>query len=297
MKASTVEVAAGSRLSDYLELAKPRLSSLVVATTVVGYLTAVPTAPDPLRLLATLLGTTLVVAGANALNQLLERDTDALMTRTRDRPLPAGRLWAPEALAFGVLLGISGMLLMASLVNLTAAALALAGYVLYAFVYTPLKRVTPLCTLVGAVPGAIPPLIGWSAATGSIEPGGLALFGILFFWQLPHFLAIARLNREDYARAGMPMQGVGDESGRPSGSWMVVYTAALFPVALLPTFLGVTGSLYLLGVGALGLGFVAAAAQSLLRPSRAADRKTFFFSLVYLTVLLMLMVLDSRPGA
>ena len=280
-----------SPVRDYIELTKPRLSLLVWMTTLGGYLMA-PHGTTPLRLVATLLGTMFVVGGANALNQVYEREVDGLMRRTRGRPLPSGRLWARPAGAFGIVLAAAGVALLAATVNPLSAVLAGAGFVLYVFVYTPLKRLSAICTLVGAVPGAIPPLIGWAAATGSLDGTAWTLFGILVLWQMPHFFAIARLFREDYRRGGMAMIGIEDDDG-PRAYWrMVVYSALLLPVSFLLARTGVVGVFYLAGAALLGLGFLATAINALRRDTRTADRTAFLYSLAYLPILLTVMLLD-----
>jgi protoheme IX farnesyltransferase len=233
-----------------------------------------------------------VAAGASVLNQVVERDTDALMRRTAERPLPAGRLDPDAALVLGVTLGVVGLFSLAIWVNLLTAlvgAVALAGYV---FVYTPLKRTSRLATLIGAVPGALPPVMGWTAARDSLEPGAWILFGILFLWQLPHFLAIAWLCREDYARAGFPMLPVVEPDGRSTGRQAILYAAALVPVSLLPAVIGLSGTAYFLGALVLGLtflGFCVAFAQSF---STAAARRLLLASVLYLPAVLIVMLLD-----
>ena len=188
--------------ADWAELAKPRITTMVVFTTLVGFVTASTSSPWTLVLAMALAGTGLVAAGASVLNQVIERDTDALMLRTRTRPIPSGRIRPAEARAFGALLTACGLVVLVGLCGPLAAAVAFATWASYLFAYTPLKRRTPLATLVGAVPGALPPVIGWAAARGSLDTGAFILFAILFLWQIPHFLAIAWLYRDDYARAG-----------------------------------------------------------------------------------------------
>ena len=200
-------------LADRLELAKPRITAMVVFTSLVGFVTAGDDAIRGAALAAALLGTGLVAAGAAVLNQVLERDTDALMERTRHRPLPAGRVTAVEAVAFGAAVTLAGDTLLFALCGPLPAAVAFATWASYLFVYTPLKRRTPLATLVGAVPGALPPVIGWTARTGSLDQGAFILFAILFLWQVPHFLAIAWMYRDDYAKGGFPMLPVLDREG------------------------------------------------------------------------------------
>lgn len=281
------------RLSDYVELTKPRLSLLVWMTTLGGYYLAPGSAP-PLVVGSMLLGTMFVVGGANALNQVYEREVDALMRRTRKRPLPSGRLLARPASVFALALAALGTLVLGVGVNWLSAALGAAGFVSYVFMYTPLKRISALCTLVGAVPGAIPPLIGWAAATGSLAPTAWALFGILFLWQMPHFLAIARLFREDYRRAGMVMIGIEEHDGPRAYRQMLVYCAALVPLSLAITRTTGLGPIYFAGTLLLGLGFLAASANAMRRSDRAGDRFAFLYSLAYLPVLFSLMIIDRQ---
>lgn len=286
------DLTAGIRLSDLIELTKPRITLMVVLTAGIGMLLASKGGLSFELVLHTLLGTALLSAGSSVLNQVLERDLDALMQRTADRPLPAGRLGADVALFFGVALAIVGLVELAAGVNLLTAllgAVALAGYV---FVYTPLKRYSSLATLVGAVPGAIPPLMGWAAVENQVGAGGWVLFAILFLWQLPHFLAIAWLCREDYARAGFPMLPVIEPNGRSTARQMILYGAALLPVSLLPTILGLTGLTYFLGTLALGSFFLAFCVAFSLSFSRQAARRVLLISVLYLPAVLAVMVLD-----
>jgi len=284
---------APTRIADYLALTKPRLSALVLATTGAGFLLAPRSSSSLLPLAFALLGTILVVGGANALNQVYEREIDALMRRTRDRPLPAGRLWAGPAGAFGVALAAVGIAVLALQVNLLSALLGAGGFVLYVFVYTPLKRLSWICTLVGAIPGATPPMIGWAAATGQLDRTAAVLFAILFFWQMPHFLAIARLFREDYRNAGMVMTGVQEEDPQ-AYRHMIFYCVALIPVAASLAWTGATGTVYLAGSVVLGLGFLASAVRAALKPSWQTDRAAFLYSLIYLPALLVLMLIDRQ---
>jgi len=286
------ELPTGTLVADLIELTKPRITVMVVVTAGIGMLLAA-NGGLPLELIVhTLVGTALLSAGSSALNQVLERDLDALMERTADRPLPAGRMSADTGLLFGVGLAIVGLLELAVGVNLLTAllgAVALAGYV---FVYTPLKRFSSLATLVGAVPGAVPPLMGWAAVDNGIGAGGWVLFGILFLWQLPHFLAIAWLCREDYARAGFPMLPVIEPNGRSTARQMILYGAALLPVSLLPTILGLTGLTYFLGTLSLGCFFLGFCVAFSLSFSRQAARRVLLISVLYLPAVLIVMVLD-----
>ena len=283
-------------MSDWLVLAKARITALVLVTTAAGYVLGSRATIDFSRLGLTLVGTALAAAGAGALNQVAERRPDALMRRTASRPVAAGRIEPLTGLAFGLAVGSAGVLWLAFLVNPLTGVLALVTIGLYIGVYTPLKRRTSLNTLVGAVPGAIPPVMGWTAARGTIDPGAWALFAILFLWQVPHFLAIAWMYREDYARAGFPMLPVVDPGGEWTGRQAVLATAALLPVSLLPTFLGLTGALYFFGALALTLAFAAFALGLALSRRRVAARRLLLASVTYLPILLALLVLDRAAA-
>ena len=215
---AAMTIGARARATDYVALAKPRLNLLVVASTVAGYAMAHGDTSNVAALLSTIIGTALVAGGASAFNQVIERDSDSLMRRTRLRPLPDGRLASAEALTFATVLSCAGLLILAAAVNVLAATVALATLASYAVVYTPLKRRTSFATVIGAIPGALPPVIGWAAAENSLTQGAWVLFGILFLWQLPHFLAIAWMYRDDYARAGLPMLPVIEPDGRSTGA-------------------------------------------------------------------------------
>jgi len=283
---------AAAAASDLAELVKARLSLLTLATAMAGFALGVREAWDWLLLSATLVGTALSAAGAAALNQWWEREHDALMKRTRQRPLPGGRMASSDALIAGLVLSIAGVVCLALFVNLLSAALAAATIVFYILVYTPLKRVTTLNTIIGAVPGALPPLIGWTAARGSINAEGLTLFAILFLWQMPHFLAIAWLYREDYAQAGFKMLSEGDESGVLTGRQAVVYSLALLVVSLLPSVFFEYSALYFYGALALGVVFTALAGKFAVSGGSVPAAKALFLgSIAYLPLLLGLMVL------
>jgi protoheme IX farnesyltransferase len=284
-------VFAPSRAADLLELTKPRITSLVLVTAAVGYAVGTLGAFDAPRFLLFLFGTALLCGGASALNQYAEREADGRMERTCRRPIPAGRLRPEEALRFGLALCVTGLAALAG-VNLATVLLGAASVLSYVLAYTPLKRVTSLCTVVGAVPGALPPLMGWAAARGSLAPAGWALFAILFLWQLPHFLAIGWLYREDYARGGFPMLGVTDPEGGATGRQMILYAAALLPVTLAAGILASAGIVYLSGALLLGLGFLGFALLFAVRPRPDAARRVFLMSVLYLPVLLGLMVFD-----
>jgi protoheme IX farnesyltransferase len=284
-----------SRAADYLELTKPRVAVLVLFTVAAGVLLGGRGGSlDGMVLLHTLLGTALVAGGASALNQLLERHSDALMHRTANRPLPAGRLQPAEVLAFGLALGVGGTVyLVLTLSQPLAALVAAFTFVCYVGVYTPLKPLTPLNTLVGAVPGALPPVIGWTAARGEITLDALALFLILFLWQVPHFLAIAWIYREEYARAGLCMLPVVDRDGRLTGQQMATYCLALIVVSLGPVVLGSAGLLYLGGALLLGVGFLATALAFRRETGVRQARWVLRASLLYLPGVLALLVLEG----
>jgi protoheme IX farnesyltransferase len=235
-------VARRAVVADYLELTKPRITLMVMMTALVGYVMGARGPVDLSRLALALAGTGLVAGGASALNMLLERRTDALMLRTRNRPIPAGRLRGSEALVFGLGLTLAGLAVLRFGAGGLAAAVALLTWATYLFAYTPLKTRTSLSTIVGAFPGALPPVIGWTAARGQLEPGAVVLFAILFLWQIPHFLAIAWIYREDYARGGLPMLPVLDPAGVVTGRQAVANSFALLLVSLVPTMAGLAGS-------------------------------------------------------
>jgi protoheme IX farnesyltransferase len=276
------------------ELFKMRLTILVLLTTFVGFDLGWRGPMDLGLMVHTMLGTALLAAGASALNQLLERDYDAKMRRTRDRPLPSGRITPEAALLIGGVCAGAGLADLALAVNLLTAwlgALTLASYLL---VYTPLKRVTTLNTAIGAIPGALPPLMGWTAARGEVTGEGWSLFAILFFWQLPHFLAIAWMYREDYARAGFVMLPVIDPTGARTGKQALSHTLGLLPVSLCPFLFGLAGPVYLAGALGLGAGFVWCARQFSRQISVAGARRLFYASILYLPLLLALMVINKR---
>jgi len=281
------------RVVDFVTLTKPRVVLMVLVTTAVGYrLGSVGTA-DWVRLLQTLAGTALAAAGTLALNQYLERQSDGLMRRTQDRALPSGRLTASEALAFGILATLVGLGYLAVVVGALAAGVTLATSGIYLFLYTPLKRLTPLSTLVGAISGALPPLTGWAAARGELGSGGWILVAIVFLWQVPHTLAIGRLYQEDYARAGIRILPVVDPEGRSTERQIVVGSLALWAVALLPSLVGLTGSRYFFGAVALGGVFLVFGIVHALGPSRASARQVVLASVLHLPLLFALMAFDA----
>jgi protoheme IX farnesyltransferase len=282
-----------SAFADYVALTKPRLNFLVVASSAAGYYLGATGSPDLPAMSFAVAGTALVAAGAAALNQLYERDTDALMRRTRMRPLPDGRIAPADARLFGAVLSVAGLVLLASLANVIAAALACATLVVYLAVYTPMKRRTPAATLVGAVPGALPPLIGWAASHGNISLGGTALFAIVFLWQIPHFMAIAWLYRDDYAKAGFPMLPVIEPSGRRAGRDALVYASLLVPVSLAPTYARVSGTVYGVVAVLLGAALVWLAARFAATRSDLSARALFLGSISYLPLLWIAMIADK----
>ena len=296
--ASTIPLAPARRRSntlvaDYLALTKPRLNFLVVATSAAGYYLGASGPVDPLQMTEAVAGTALVAGGAAVLNQVYERDTDALMRRTRLRPLPSGRLAAPEARIFGLVLSLAGLALLAVRANLLAAALALGTLIIYLVVYTPMKRRTPMATLVGAVPGALPALIGWTAARGAIAAGGAALFGIVFLWQIPHFMAIAWLYRDDYGKAGFPMLAVIEPEGHRAGRQALVYAVALLPVSLVPTLVGVAGAIYFASAAVLGVALLYLSAKFAATRSEPSARALFLGSILYLPLLWIVLVANK----
>ena len=281
-----------TRSADFLALTKPRLNLLVLMTTLGGLYLAAPNDVPLLLLAHTLIGTALVAGGASALNQVWERDTDGLMRRTQRRPLPGGRLRIGEGTWFGIALSTIGLVELALKVNVISAVVAAATLVSYVLVYTPLKTRTSLATIVGAVPGALPPVIGWAAATGEITLPSLVLFGIVFFWQMPHFLAIAWLYRDDYGRAGIPLLPVLEPDGRRTGQQALLYAAVLWPVSLMPIVVGLGAALYASIATVLGFAFIALAAAFARERSVTTARRLFIFSITYLPLLWAALVAD-----
>ena len=281
-------------LGDLGELSKIRLSLLVLMTTLVGFLTGWHAPMDWALLAATLAGTALGAAGASALNQWIERDLDALMPRTADRPLPARRMHPSDALLFGLLCCGSGVALLALFVNALTALLSFLTIVIYALAYTPMKRVSELNTLLGAVPGALPPLLGWTAATGQAGVGGWILFLILWFWQMPHFLALVWLYRDQYAQAGFRMITLRDPEGWATSWQALIYSAGLLAVSLLPGLLGMASGAYFLSALFLGAAMLFLAGDFVRSRGRGAARRLFFASIIYLPLLLGALVAFRR---
>ncbi len=281
------------RLSDYWVLTKPEVNFLVVISTLAGYYVALRGRFDFLLLLNTLLGTLLVASGTGTLNQYIERKSDASMRRTARRPLPTGRIKAVEALAFGILLAISGGLLLWVEVNALASVLALLTLITYLLVYTPLKKRTAFCTLIGAFPGAMPPLIGWAAARGSLNAESLVLYAILFLWQFPHFLAIAWMYREDYSRAGLRMLPPNDLDGRLTSRQIIAFLAALIVVSMVPPLIGQVGKVYLFGTAVLGSYFLLHGARMARNRTNVLARRLVLASVLYLPLVFGLMMLDK----
>lgn len=294
----TAEVVLASgyrRAVDFFELTKPRVVLMVLVTTFVGFYLGSELMPAYSRLLETLIGTALAAAGTLALNQYWERDTDAMMDRTRHRPLPDGRVQPNEALVFGAILTVSGPVMLALTVNLLSALVTAFIAASYLLVYTPLKRKSSLCGLVGAVPGALPPVIGWTAARGQFDLDAWVLFAILFLWQIPHTLAIARIYRDDFAKAGIQFLPVVEPEGSSTSRQIITHCLALLAVSLMPTLLGLAGSTYFLTAFLLGIGFLACGVTLALAGSPACARRLLFASLLYLPILLVVMALDRVP--
>ena len=280
------------RVAAYLELTKPRITFLIVLTAAAGFGLASPRV-DYLAMLSALFGIAILSSGIATLNQYAERDLDGLMRRTANRPLPSGKLLPWEALAFGVTLTVLAEVYLLVLVNPLSALLGLTVIAGYVFAYTPLKTRTSLSTVVGAFPGAVPPLIGWAAARGTLSVEAWVLFAILFLWQFPHFLAIAWMYREDYTRAGILMLPVVEPDGRVTAQQIVLYTLMLLPVSLLPTALHISGKIYFFGALLLGLLFLYASVRAAISMSRQRARSLLLASVLYLPLLFFLMVVNK----
>ena len=282
-----------SRVADFFALTKPRIVLLVVLTAAVGFYLGAPAGAATLLFLHTLIGTALVAGGTGALNQVAEADTDGRMRRTEQRPIAAGRLDRHVGAVYALGLGLAGTLYLGRFVNLLTAALAALTLLSYILLYTPLKRRTSLNTLVGAVPGALPILGGWTAAGGPLSAPAWTLFWIMFLWQLPHFLALAWLYREDYGRAGLRMLSVDDPDGRITFRQALLYVMALLPTSLLPSVQGLGGRIYFTGALVLGLWYAGVTLVAARRRDTAAARRLFVVSIIYLPALLGLLAFDK----
>lgn len=282
-----------AKVSDYWTLTKPEVNSLVVASSMAGFYLGWRGPMNYMLMLHTLAGTLLVASGTATLNQWLERQSDARMRRTANRPLPSGRLSASEALWFGIVLSVAGCLYLWWAANLLASELAFLTLASYLLLYTPLKRKTTYCTLVGAFPGAMPPLIGWAAARGSLNLEAWILYAILFIWQFPHFLSIAWMYREDYERAGLLMLPVNDPQGRKAARQILVTSLALLPISLLPTWLGQMGWVYFMGALPLGLGLLYCGVLTAKVRSNQLARRLLLASVFYLPLIFGLMIADK----
>jgi protoheme IX farnesyltransferase len=282
-------------VKDYIALTKPRITWLILMSTGVGYFFGARGGWHWLTLLHTIIGTGLIASGTAALNQWYERAADAKMKRTQDRPLPAGRISANKALIFAILISVAGFLELFVAVNALTGWLGLFTLLSYLFIYTPLKQRSPHSTTIGAIPGAMPPLIGFAAASGTLTWDAWILFAILFFWQFPHFYAIAWMYREDYERAGIRMLPVVEPDGESTARRILVYSLILIPISLVPKFLSMTGNLYLAGALALGLLFLYAGVRVSFDRTRQQARRVLLASVIYLPVLYGLMLLD-RPA-
>ena len=281
------------RAHAYFELTKPGITRLVLVTTAAGFYLATRGAIDWLLLLNTLVGTGMAASGTNALNQWSERERDAQMRRTSRRPLPTGRLTSMQAFVFAWGISIAGLIYLTALVNVPTAIVVALSLSSYVFVYTPLKRKTWVSTPIGAVPGALPILAGWTASGQPITAGAWALFAIMFAWQMPHFYALAWIYREDYGRAGFRMLTVVDGTGRRAARHTLMFTAALIPISLLPSYLGIAGNIYMIGASVLGAAFLVLTTTMLRQPNEKIAWRIFTGSIVYLPLLLLLMVVDK----
>jgi protoheme IX farnesyltransferase len=284
--------AAPSRTSDFVALTKPRLNLLVVATTAGGYFMGAAPEVTAIGLLNVTLATALVAGGSAAFNQVMERKVDALMDRTRRRPVAEGRLSPRESLLFAGALSLAGLLWLALTTTLLASVVALVTLLTYVVLYTPLKLRTSFATVIGAIPGALPPMIGWAAATDTLSREAWVLFAIIFLWQMPHFLAIAWLFKDDYGRAGFPMLPVLEPDGRSTGYQVASYASALLPVSLVPSIMGLAGMVYFGVALALGFAFLAVSLRFAVTRTRRDARVLFFTSIAYLPLVWLVMVLN-----
>jgi protoheme IX farnesyltransferase len=293
--ASVATLSVTRRAVDFFELTKPRIVLMVLITAFVGYYAGSGRVPDYLQLLQMLIGTALAAGGTLTLNQFIERDVDAKMERTRRRPLPDGRVLPQDALWFGILLTLLGLGYLAAAVNFLSAGVAGAITLSYLLIYTPMKRLSSLCVPIGAVPGALPPVIGWVAARGELSVDAGVLFAIMFLWQIPHTLAIAYLYQADFARAGIQFLPVIEPDGQSTNRQILIHCAALLVVSLLPTLIGLAGASYFVAAFLLGAGFIASGVKLAMTPTRSGARQLLFASLIYLPALLLVMALDRVP--
>ena len=291
-----VRQATSSRIAAFVTLTKPRIAVMVLLTVAVGYVLGARGASHPATMVFTLLGTGLVAAGASAWNQVIERERDGRMRRTAKRPLPAGLLQPLESALFASILAVAGIVILLVATNPMAASVALATFVLYVAAYTPLKPITTLNTVVGAIPGALPPVIGWAAATGTVGIEAFSLFLVVFLWQFPHFLAIAWVHREDYARGGHKMLPCIDPDGRQTARQAVAYALVLVPAGLLPTVAGIAGGWYFAGALVAGLYYLAASLRFFAHRDDPSARKLMMASFVYLPVILLLLLVNPMPA-
>jgi heme o synthase len=294
---SSLSLAAKSRARDFYELTKPRMNFLVVITTAVGFYLAAGSSARPATgwlLLNTIFGTALTAAGASVLNQWWEREHDKLMPRTRNRPLPGGRIDPAEALLFGIAMGVAGIAHLFFLVNPLTSFLGAATLLSYVLIYTPMKRISTLNTVIGAVPGAIPPMMGFTAVHNALSPEALSIFGILFMWQLPHFLAIAMMYRNDYSLGGFKMLPCTEAGFEMARRQIVLWGIAMIPVSLLPVGLGMTGPIYFTAAVLLGLAYLSFGVSCAATGSRIDAKKLFFASIAYLPLLLGFLMMDKR---
>ena len=291
---ATTRVKSPTRFGDYVTLTKPRLNFLVLLTVAAAYSLGAPASATLIDLVHTLLGTFLVAGGAAALNQVWERSTDRLMRRTAQRPMADMRMSIAEGTMFGIALTVIGAAELAYFVNPLSAGVALFTTATYVFLYTPLKLRTSLSTIAGALPGALPAVIGWAAATNTLSIEGWVLFGIVFMWQMPHFLAIAWMYRDEYARAGMPLLPVIEPDGRSTGRQAVLYTAVLIPLSMMPTGVGLATAYYLVGAITLGAILMMLSLEFSAKRDLPTARRLFFGSILYLPILWALLVFDHR---
>jgi protoheme IX farnesyltransferase len=278
---------------DYIELTKPRITLMVVLTTITGFLLANPDSIAFILLVHTVVGTALIAAGASALNMVLEWESDSKMRRTERRPIPSGKLSVSQSILFGCTIAVAGVYYLLYFVNFLTCLLGIISLSLYLLAYTPLKKKTSLCTIIGAIPGAIPPVMGWTAARNSLNFEACWLFAILFLWQLPHFLAIAWLYREDYARGGFPMLPVSDQSGRRTSRQIIFQSISLVIVSLLPSMFGNFGRIYFAGAILLGAVFLFMAIRLSRTRTNVSARNLLLTSVIYLPLLMGLMVIEK----